>query len=86
MTSPYPRPPSRSVVAVLVRVVLVALLLAGCSGSSCGDLAGLTSERDAARSTYADLVAQGVQGDRLDEAHDAMHALDQQVAALKREC
>ena len=76
----------RSVEGVLVRLALAGLLLTGCSGSSCDDLAGLTSQRDAARATYDDLVGDKVSGKRLDEAHDAMHALDQQVAALKREC
>ena len=71
---------------MLVRLLLAGLLLTGCSGSSCGDLAGLTQERDAARGRYAELVAQKVTGERLDEAHDVMHELDKQVYDLDQEC
>jgi hypothetical protein len=86
MPSPYPAARARSVVEVLARVSLVALLLTACSGSSCADLAGLTQRRDAARAAYAELVAQHVQGERLDQAHDAMHELDKRVFDLDADC
>ncbi|MCU1674278.1 MAG: hypothetical protein JWN77_2391 [Frankiales bacterium] len=69
-----------------IRLLLAGLLLTGCSGSSCDELAGLTQERDAARARYAELVAQQVTGERLDEAHDVMHGLDQQVYDLDQDC
>ena len=74
----------------LLGPLLVAVLTAGCSGSSCDDLAALTAERDEARAAFAEVTkrieAGSATDDELDAAHDVMHDLDTRVHDLAQSC
>ncbi len=76
-----------------MRLVLAGLAVAGltgCSGSSCGELPGLSQERDGLRTAYADLVESsrtgGATAEGVDAAHDRMHALEERVHDLQQSC
>jgi hypothetical protein len=73
--------------AASLPVLLVAVLLGGCAGQPCGDLAGLRAERDEARAAYARLVEPGSAASELTaKADEDLHALDRRVFDLEQSC
>ena len=64
---------------------LAAVLLSGCSGSSCGELPGLRAERDEQRQAYLEL-ARSATPEQTEQADEELHALERQVYDLEQSC
>ena len=69
----------------LVGHVAVGAVLAGC-GSSCDELPALTTERDAMRAAYLELVRSGASPEETERADDRLHAVERQVFDLEQGC
>ena len=71
-------------------MLLAAVVVTGCTGDGCGDLPGVTAERDAAREQWRLVLSAARAGTATDadvsEAHDRMHALDARAYDLRQSC
>ena len=72
---------------LLLAASAAAVLLSGCAGQSCDELADMRAERDAARVAYLELARSGTATDaQTEQADTALHRIEQRVHAVEQSC